>query len=69
MWDWLATKLWGSAEDLYRTTGFVASTRLKIWPAQLSIAEEEEEEEEEEAMFLLVYERERERERGFNCTR
>ena len=26
----LATKLWGSAEDLYRTTGFVASTVLKI---------------------------------------
>ena len=26
----LATKLWGSAEDLYRTAGFVASTRLKI---------------------------------------
>ena len=40
----LATKLWGSAEDLYRTAGFVASTGLKIWPARLSIAEEEEEE-------------------------
>ena len=39
----LATKLWGSAEDLYRTVGFVASTALEIWPAQLSIAEEEEE--------------------------
>ena len=26
----LVTKLWGSAEDLYRMTGFVASTRLKI---------------------------------------
>ena len=26
----LATKLWGSAEDLYRTAGFVASTGLKI---------------------------------------
>ena len=26
----LATKLWGSAEDLYQTAGFVASTRLKI---------------------------------------
>ena len=26
----LATKLWGSAEDLYRTAGFVASTELKI---------------------------------------
>ena len=26
----LATKLWGSAEDLYQTTGFVASTALKI---------------------------------------
>ena len=23
--------LWGSAEDLYRTAGFVASTRLQIW--------------------------------------
>ena len=43
----LATKLWGSAEDLYRTAGFVASTGLKIWPARLSIAEEEEEEEED----------------------
>ena len=41
---WLATKLWGSVEDLYRRTGFVASTRPKIWPAWLSIAEEEEEE-------------------------
>ena len=39
----LATKLWGSAEDLYQTAGFVASTRLKIWPARLSITEEEEE--------------------------
>ena len=38
----LATKLWGSAENLYQTAGFVASTGLKIWPAQLSIAEEEE---------------------------
>ena len=38
----LATKLWGSAEDLYRTAGFVASTILNIWPARLSIAEEEE---------------------------
>ena len=37
----LATKLWGSAEDLYRTTGFVESTGLKIWPTQLLIAEEE----------------------------
>ena len=37
----LATKLWGSAEDLYWTAGFVASTGLKIWPARLSIAEEE----------------------------
>ena len=26
----LATKLWGSAEDLYRTAGFVASTGLKV---------------------------------------
>ena len=26
----LATQLWGSAEDLYRTAGFVASTELKI---------------------------------------
>ena len=26
----LATKLWSSAEDLYRTAGFVASTGLKI---------------------------------------
>ena len=26
----LATKLWGLAEDLYRTAGFVASTGLKI---------------------------------------
>ena len=26
----LTTKLWGSAEDLYRTVGFVASTELKI---------------------------------------
>ena len=40
----LVTKLWGSAEDLYQTAGFVASTRLKIWHARLSIAEEEEEE-------------------------
>ena len=37
----LATKLWGSAKDLYRTAGFVASTWLKILPARLSIAEEE----------------------------
>ena len=37
----LATKLWGSAVDLYRTAGFVVSTGLKIWPARLSIAEEE----------------------------
>ena len=37
----LATKLWGSAEDLYQMAGFVASTGLKIWPAWLSIAEEE----------------------------
>ena len=36
----LATKLWGSAEDLYGTAAFVASTGLKIWPARLSIAEE-----------------------------
>ena len=48
----LVTKLWGSAKGLYRTAGFVASTRLKIWPALLSIAEEEEEEEEEaDAIF------------------
>ena len=40
----LATKLWGSTEDLYRMAGFVASTGLKIWPARLSITEEEEEE-------------------------
>ena len=40
----LPTKLWGSAEDLYQTAGFVASTGLKIWPARLSTAEEEEEE-------------------------
>ena len=40
----LATKLWGLAEDLYRTAGFVASTELQIWPAWLSIAEEEQEE-------------------------
>ena len=39
----LATKLWGSTEDLYQTAGFVASTRLKIWPAWPSITEEEEE--------------------------
>ena len=26
----LPTKLWGSAEDLYRTAGFVASTGLKV---------------------------------------
>ena len=39
----LTTKLLGSAEDLYRTAGFVASTGLKICPARLSIAEEEEE--------------------------
>ena len=39
----LATKLWDSAEDLYRKAGFVASAGLKIWPARLSIAEEEEE--------------------------
>ena len=26
----LVTKLWGWAEDLYRTAGFVASTGLKI---------------------------------------
>ena len=26
----LATKLWGLAEDLYQTAGFVASTGLKI---------------------------------------
>ena len=26
----LATKLWGSAEDLYRKAGFVASTGLKM---------------------------------------
>ena len=38
----LATKLWGSAEDLYQTAGFVTSTGLKILPARLSIAEEEE---------------------------
>ena len=37
----LTTKLWGSAEDLYQTAGFVASTGLKIGPAWLSIAEEE----------------------------
>ena len=37
----LTTKLWGSAEDLYRTAGFVASTGLRIWPARLSIVEEE----------------------------
>ena len=36
----LATKLWGSAEDLYWIARFVASTGLKIWPAQLSIAGE-----------------------------
>ena len=40
----LTTKLWGSAENLYGTDGFVASTGLKIWPARLSIAEEQEEE-------------------------
>ena len=40
----LATKLWGPAEDLYQTAGFVASTGLKIWPARLSITEQEEEE-------------------------
>ena len=40
----LMTKLHGSAEDLYRTAGFVASTWLKILPARLLIAEEEEEE-------------------------
>ena len=37
----LVNKLWGSAEDLYWIDGFVASTWLKIWPAQLLIAEEE----------------------------
>ena len=36
----LVTKLWGSAKDLYRTAGFVASTGLKISPSRLSIAEE-----------------------------
>ena len=36
-------KPWGSTEDLYQTAGFAASTGLKIWPAQLSIAEEQEE--------------------------
>ena len=38
----LVTKLWVSAEDLYWTAGFVASAGQKVWPAQLSIAEEEE---------------------------
>ena len=38
----LVTKLWGSAEDLYRTASFVASAGLKIWPARLSIAGGEE---------------------------
>ena len=40
----LTTELWGSAEDLCRMAGFVASTGLKIWPARLSITEEEEKE-------------------------
>ena len=48
----LTTKLWGSAEDLYRTVGFVVSTGLKIWPARLSIAEEEEEEEEDKKVWI-----------------
>ena len=39
----LVTKPWDSAEDLCRMTGFVASVRLKIWPARLWIAEEENE--------------------------
>ena len=39
----LATELRCSAEDLYRTAGFVASAGLKIWPVRLLIAEEEEE--------------------------
>ena len=34
----LATKLWGSAEDLYRTAGFVASTKLKTCTAVDSTA-------------------------------
>ena len=38
----LATKLWGSAEDLCWTVGFVASTGLSIWPGRLLIDEEEE---------------------------
>ena len=37
----LATKLWGSAEDLYRMSSFVATAGLKLLPAWLSIAEEE----------------------------
>ena len=41
---WSGDQLWGSAEDLYGTAGFVASTGLKIWPARLSIAEGDEEE-------------------------
>ena len=48
----LVTKLWGSAEDLCWTAGFVASARLNIWTARLSIAKEEEEEEEEEGDSL-----------------
>ena len=44
----MATKLCGSAEDLYRTAAFAASTGLKIRPARLSTAAEEEEEEEKE---------------------
>ena len=39
----LVTKLLGSAEDLYWTAGFVASTGLKFWTAPLSITKEEEE--------------------------
>ena len=59
----LMTKLWGSAEDLYRMAGFVASTGLKIWPARLSIAEEEEEGFHKNCSAL----RERERNRQLCC--
>ena len=39
----LVAKLWSSAEDLTRKPAFVASNRLKIWPAQLPATEEDEE--------------------------
>ena len=59
----LATKLWGSAEDLYRTAAFVASTGLKISPARLSIAETEEEMHRTTQIFTKHMTKERDRER------